>query len=210
MEQYYPFRLEPLDYRFNDLEPYLDLQTVLLHYGNHQQNYVNQLNDALSFWPLYQEWSLTQLLRNPSLLPLKLQIQVRQSGGGVFNHQFYFDSITPASGQQPSAALEAAIRRDFGSMDAFRRQFMDAADRVFGSGWVWLVADPFGRMRIITTRDQETPLAMNLTPLLAVDLWEHAYYLQYKNHRTRYLDSWWNLINWQKVGRRYQERMALG
>ena len=208
-QQYYPFQLEPLNYRFNDLEPYLDLQTVLLHHGNHQQHYVDELNAAMEFWPLYQEWSLFQLLRNPSQLPLKLQIQVRQDGGGVFNHQFYFDSMEPASGQQPSPALENLIRRNFGTLDSFRQQFMDAAGRVFGSGWVWLVADPQGRLRIITTKEQETPLAMNLTPLLNADLWEHAYYLQYKNHRARYLDSWWNLINWAQVERRYNDRVRL-
>ena len=204
-QQYYPFRLEPLPYRCGDLAPYLDLATVLLHHGDHQRQYAEELNAALEPWPVYQEWSLTQLVKGAPQLPLAVQEKARQSAAGLWNHRFYFESMAPASGQQPGKVVGAAVRRDFGSLEELRRQFSGAAASLPASGWVWLAADCRGRLRVLATRDQENPLTLNLVPLLCADLWEHAYYLQYRSHRERYLEAWWRLADWERAESRYRE-----
>jgi len=205
MEQYYPFLMEPLGYRYNDLEPYLDLQTVLLHYSV-QQGGADRLNAALSRWPCYQTWSLTQLLTRPDQLPRELRTQVQQYGGKLYNHQVYFSSMAAPTGQQPDADLAAAIRTCFGSGEGLRRRFAEAAQELPGVGWVWLVTDRRGQLRVMATRDNETPLAQGVIPLFCCDLWEHAYYLQYKYRRDRYMEAWWNLVDWQTAGERYRRR----
>lgn len=205
MEQYYPFLMEPLNYRFNDLEPVLELQTVLIHYSA-QQNRADLLNTALGRWPAYQGWSLTRLLSNINRLPRALQNPVRQYGGGLYNHITYFSSMTAPAGQQPDAALAAAIQNSFGSWEGLRQRFAEAARELPGVGWVWLVTDRQGRLRVVATRDEETPLAQRAIPLLCCDMWEHAYYLQYKNRPQRYQEAWWELVDWQTVGERYRQR----
>ena len=209
MERYYPFQLDPLNYRFNELEPVLDLQTVLLHYSGCQQSCARQLNAALEPWPRYHSWSLARLLAGVNHLPPALREPVRRYGGRLFAHQLYFSSMTPPAGQQPDAALAALLRETFGSAEGPRRQFAAAAAELPGAGWVWLAADRRGRLQVLATRDNETPLPQGLVPLLCCDLWEHAYFLQYKNQPERYLDAWWGLVDWQEVGERYRQRDAL-
>lgn len=205
MEQYYPFLMEPLGYRYNDLEPYLDLQTILLHYSV-QQGGADRLNAALGRWPCYQTWSLTQLLTGLDRLPRELRTQVRRYGGKLYNHQIYFSSMNIPTGQQPDVGLAAAIQKCFGSLEGLRQRFAEAAQELPGVGWIWLVTDRRGQLRVVATRDDETPLCQGAIPLFCCDLWEHAYYLQYKNRRDRYMEAWWNLVDWQTIGERYRQR----
>lgn len=205
MEQYYPFQMEPLDYRLSDLEPALDLQTVMIHYGA-QQGRADRLNDVLERWPGYQGWGLSRLLSRVERLPRELREPVRQLGGGLYNHIVYFSSMTAPAGQQPEEVLAGAIREGFGSPEGLRQRFAQAAEELPGVGWVWLVTDRQGRLQVIATRDEETPLARGVVPLFCCDLWEHAYFLQYKTHQDRYRDAWWGLVDWQKAEERYRQR----
>ena len=206
MDRYYPFQLDPLDYRFNELEPVLDLQTVLLHYSGCQQNCAPRLNAALEGWPRYQDWSLCRLLANAGRLPPALREPVQRYGGKLLGHQLYFSSMTPPAGQQPDEELAAAIRDSFGSMEGLRQRFAQAGEALPGAGWVWLVTGRRGQLRVTATRDDETPLPQGLAPVLCCDRWEHAYFLQYKGQADRYQEAWWQLVDWQAAGERYRQR----
>lgn len=200
--QYYPFINEPLPYEYAALEPWIDTKTMELHHDRHLQAYINGLNQILEENPQLQKLSLRQLVMQAGLLPQWLQRPVRNQAGGVYNHRFFFEGMGPCRQEnEPSKQMLAHIVRDFGSFDFFRKKFQEAALSVFGSGYVWLVRIR-GRMRIITTANQNTPLTVGVQPLLCLDVWEHAYYLKHYNLRGDYVEDWYNVVNWEKVERR--------
>ncbi len=203
MEDYFPFVNVPLPYAYNALEPYIDAQTMHLHYDAHLQTYIDNLNAALKDHPSLQMLSLDQLIQRARSLPPDVGTPIARNAGGVYNHRFYFDGLTPDTGLRPAGVLADALNRSFGSDEAFRRKLTDTAKSVFGSGYAWLVADRCGNLKIITTANQDTPLTLGLCPILNVDVWEHAYYLKHFNRRADYLGDWWNVVNWPVAEERY-------
>ena len=170
---------------------------------------MDNLNNALADYPELQGMSLRELLININSLPAEIRTAVRNNGGGVYNHELYFDSMKSPMGQEPSGILAEAIDRDFGSYKQWKEQMKQAAVGKFGSGWAWLVTDKKGNLSIVQTANQDVPDLEELTPLLLVDVWEHAYYLQYQNRRADYVEGWFDLINWRKAGKRYEEVCAV-
>ncbi len=201
----YPFVVRPLPYAYDALVPVLDQETMTFHHDKHYKTYVDNLNSALSDYPELQGKSLKELLTEIDLLPAPVRTSIRNNGGGVFNHELYFDSMKSPVGQDPTGALAEAIDRDFGSYKQWKEQMKQAAMGQFGSGWAFLVADRDGKLSIVQTANQNVPDLDDYTPILLVDVWEHAYYLQYQNRRADYLEGWFGLINWRKAGMRYEE-----
>lgn len=202
--EHYPFVNLPLPYDYNALEPFIDEKTMQLHHDKHLQTYINNLNNTLKEHPQLQKFSLEQLIRNSSRLPQKLQSEVRNNAGGVYNHRFFFNGLQNPTQTEPSGKLADAINRRFGSFGAFRDEFKKAALSVFGSGYAWLALDR-GKLRIITTANQNSPIEQNLCPVMAIDVWEHAYYLKHYNVRTDYIDDWLQIINWEKAEQNYMD-----
>ena len=200
---HYPFTLLPLPYAHNALEPYIDEQTMHIHHGKHLQTYVDNLNKALEPHQNLHDWPLERLLYNLDKLPAAIQTPVRNAGGGVYNHNLYFSVMGPAGKPLADGTLKTAITRDFGSMDEFLQQLKAAGLAVFGSGWAWLVADNAGKLSIYKTPNQETQIGDNLTPIMILDTWEHAYYLKSQNRRAEHIDNWFNVINWQAAQANY-------
>lgn len=199
---HYPFELIPLPYSYNALEPHIDAQTVEIHHNRHLKTYVDNLNAALKPYPQYQNMSLEQLLLNVDKLPSQISTAVKNNAGGVYNHNMYFYTLGSA-GSQPHGNVLNAINRDFGSYNNFKKEIKQSGLDRFGSGWAWLVLNPNGKLQIISTPNQDTPLPANMCPVLLVDVWEHAYYLKYKNLRADYLDNWFPIINWNMVEKYY-------
>lgn len=204
----YPFVVRPLPYEYDALIPVLDAETLTFHHDKHYKTYVDNLNAALADYPELQKMSLTELLTQIDTLPPAIQTAVRNNGGGVYNHELYFDSMKNPVGQDPSGALAEAIDRDFGSYRQWKEQMKQAAVGKFGSGWAWLAADKNGVLSIVQTANQDVPNLEIYTPILLVDVWEHAYYLQYQNRRADYVEGWFGLINWRKAGKRYEDLLA--
>lgn len=195
--------LPALGYEYSALEPYVDARTMELHHGKHHQAYIDKLNTALTSTPELIERPVEDLVRSLSSLPDTVRTAVRNHGGGHYNHSFFWKVIGPAARSgAPSVELGAAIDRSFGSLDTLKDQWRTSALGVFGSGWVWLCADA-GRLSIVTTANQDTPLTQNVTPIFAADVWEHAYYLSYQNRRADYIDALWNVIQWEEVHNRF-------
>lgn len=206
-EETYPFVVKPLPYEYDALCPVLDAATMTVHHDRHYKAYVDQLNETLSDYPELQKSSLPELLKYIDRLPTAIQKSVRNNGGGVYNHQLYFDSMKSPAGQEVCGALAEALERDFGAKQ-WKEKMKQAAVSQFGSGWAWLVTDRNGILSIMQTANQDTPDLKELTPILLVDVWEHAYYLQYKNLRSSYVDGWFRLINWKKAAKRYENRLS--
>lgn len=200
-EQHYPYKLEPLPYAYTALTPVIDETTLHFHHDKHLQTYVDNLNKALENAPEYQQIPLDQLLKQVDTLPETIRTAVKNNGGGVFNHQLYFRGMT--NEQTESSVMQNAIKESFGSIDNWAAQMRQAAISQFGSGWAWLAADTDKKLKVINTPNQDAPLSLNLCPLLLVDVWEHAYYLQYQNRRADYVDCWFSLINWKQVENNY-------
>ena len=202
---YGQFKLSPLPYNYNALEPYIDSTTMHFHHDFHHATYVNNLNKALEKYPELYKKDLEQLIKNISKLPIDIQTAVRNNGGGVYNHNFYFNIMAPSGTQPMSTSLEKQLKENFGSVDAFKAQFERAALGRFGSGWVWLIKDQSGKLRIISTPNQDNPLMENSEvkgiPVLTLDVWEHAYYLKYQYKRAAYAKAFWNIVNWNEVER---------
>lgn len=202
------FKQAPLPYATNALQPAIDQQTMELHYGKHHKAYVDNLNTQIKTYPELDKMDPVQLQKQIS----KYNTAVRNNGGGHFNHTFFWESLAPANKTgQPSAALTKQITQDFGSMDAFKQKFNEAATGRFGSGWAWLIVTPEGKLAITSTPNQDNPL-MDLAetkgqPLLGLDVWEHAYYLKYQNRRADYIKAFWSVVNWNKVNERYMQAM---
>lgn len=201
MNEHYPFVNPPLPYAFDAMEPFIDTKTMELHHDRHLQTYVNNLNKILADYPEYQQFSLEQLLVYSSSLPDSIQTGIKNNAGGVYNHIFYFSLLHNPSTEQPANPLSAHITSSFGSFDAFQKAFTNAALSVFGSGYAWLVVDVLGRLKIITSANQDTPLTLNLCPILNLDVWEHAYYLKHYNVRADYISDWFHVVNWQQANR---------
>lgn len=199
----YPFTVQPLNYAYDGLEPFISMEIMHLHHDRHLKTYVDQLNQALENCPGLQCLGLEQLIIRAPLLPATKRIPISRNAGGVYNHQFFFDGMQPAGGQKPEGALACGLVRQFGSVENFQKQFTKEALEVFGSGYAWLV-DCGGRLDIITTANQTTPLSRGQRPILNLDVWEHAYYLQYYNVRAEYVSGWWNVVSWERAGQRYE------
>ncbi len=197
------FELPSLPYPYNALEPYIDEQTMTIHHTKHHAGYVNNLNKALEKYPELQSYSVEDLLRNINSVPEDIRTAVRNNGGGHANHSLFWTVMSPHGGGMPSGELAEAINAAFGSFEAFKETFTKAALTRFGSGWAWLVVDGFGKLRVYSTPNQDSPFMDGFTPILGLDVWEHAYYLKYQNRRAEYVNNWWNVVNWEEVARRF-------
>ncbi len=204
----YPFVVRPLPYEYDALMPVLDEETLHFHHDKHYKTYVDNLNKVLADYPELQKMSLKELLTNLEEIPAPARTPIRNNGGGVYNHELYFDMMKGNCGQEPGGALAEAIARDFGSYKQWKEQMKQAAVSRFGSGWAWLLTDAEGKLSIVQTANQDVPDLQIYTPLFLVDVWEHAYYLQYQNRRADYVEGWFDLIHWRKAGKRYESRNA--
>lgn len=202
----YPFVVRPLPYEYDALCPVLDEETLRFHHDRHYKTYVDNLNNALADYPQLQKQSLTELLTTAENQPMAVRTAIHNNAGGVYNHELYFDSMKGCSCKEPAGVLAEAINRDFGSLKQWKEQMKQSAVSKFGSGWAWLLADGDGKLSIVQTANQDVPDLLLYTPLLLVDVWEHAYYLQYQNRRADYVECWFDLIHWRKVLKRYEER----
>lgn len=205
----YPFVVRPLPYEYDALMPVLDEETLRFHHDKHYKTYVDNLNKTLADYPEMQRLSLKELLTKPEEIPAPIRTSVRNNGGGVYNHELYFDMMKGNCGQEPMGELADAIARDFGSYRQWKEKMKQAAVSQFGSGWAWLLTDSEGKLSIVQTANQDVPDLQIYTPLLLVDVWEHAYYLQYQNRRADYVEGWFDLINWRKAAKRYEARGTL-
>ncbi|MCI8327179.1 MAG: superoxide dismutase [Lachnospiraceae bacterium] len=204
MQDYYKFVNEPLPYSYKAMEPYIDIQTMYLHHDKHLQAYVDNLNKTLEDFTFLHNFTLEQLLNNLESIPEEIRTSVKNNAGGVFNHRFYFNCLANPSLGGPCEKLEEAINREFGSYENFKQRFTQEALSVFGSGYAWLVVNQKGDLQIIQTANQETPLAKHFSPILVIDVWEHAYYLKHFNRRDAYIKDWFQVVNWDFVKEQYQ------
>jgi Fe-Mn family superoxide dismutase len=200
----YPFKLPELPYAFDALEPHIDARTMEIHHGKHHAAYTNNLNAALEKHPELQDRSVDELLRGIEQVPEDIRKAVRNNGGGYHNHAMFWQIMGPNGGGQPQGELADAIGAAFGSFDDFRKKVNAAAAGQFGSGWGWLVWNGRG-LEVYATPNQDSPLMQGHLPIMGVDVWEHAYYLKYQNRRPDYLEAWWNTLNWEEIGRRFQQ-----
>jgi Fe-Mn family superoxide dismutase len=197
------FKLPDLPYSFDALEPHIDAKTMEIHHDKHHGGYVTKLNNAIEGTP-QADMSLEELMKNVG----SLSTGVRNNGGGHYNHSLFWSVMSPDGGGAPSGDLAAAIDKSFGSLDKFKEDFNNAAATRFGSGWAWLIVDDSGALKVTSTPNQDNP-AMDIaevkgTPILGLDVWEHAYYLNYQNKRPEYISAFWNVINWDEVSKRYE------
>jgi Fe-Mn family superoxide dismutase len=195
--------LPPLPYAFDALEPHIDAKTMEIHHDKHHATYVSKLNDALKDQQGLQNKKVEELLRDFNSVPQGIQGAVRNHGGGHANHTLFWEIMGPGGGGTPSGDLGSAIDQAFGGFDSFKEKLTNAATNQFGSGWGWLVVDG-GKLDVIARPNQDSPLMEGKTPILGVDVWEHAYYLKYQNKRPDYLAAWWNTINWRAVEDRFR------
>lgn len=200
-------QLPNLNYAYDALEPHLDALTMEIHHSRHHQTYVNNLNAALKD-SQYASWPLQQLLEQIKHLPENLQPIVRDHGGGHANHSLFWQVMSPNGGKEPKGQLATAITHAFGSFTEFKQRFTQAAVSRFGSGWAWLTIDNNGTLRVENSANQDSPLMHGHTPILALDVWEHAYYLKYQNKRPEYIDAFYQVINWDKVEQLYLDNLA--
>lgn len=199
-----PFTLPPLPYAADALEPYIDKQTMEIHHDKHHGGYVNNLNKALESAPQLAGKSLEELLANNcAIVPDNIKTAVRNNAGGHANHSMFWQILAPKAGGQPSGKLADALKNAFGGFDQFKEKFAAAAASRFGSGWAWVVKDSSGKLDIISTANQDSPLMEGKFPVIGLDVWEHAYYLKYQNRRADYISAWWNLVNWKEAENRF-------
>lgn len=199
------FSLPKLPYAFDALEPYLDARTMEIHYTKHHQTYVDNVNAAAAKHPELADRSLADLLANLGSVPEDIRIAVRNQGGGAYNHDLYWEMMTPKS-TLVNGVLEQEIIKIFGSIDTFKEQFTAKAKTQFGSGWAWLVVDETDKLAVLSMSNQDTPISVGMKPLLTVDVWEHAYYLKYQNRRADFVQAWWNVVNWEYMEHQYTNR----
>lgn len=202
-ELQYPYSLPELPYAYNSLKPSISEETLHFHHDKHLQTYVDNLNKAIEKCPVCQNKSLVDLLSHPERIPEENRVAIRNNGGGVYNHILYFNCMSPNGGELPTGKLAKAICETFGSYEIWRSEMKTAALEVFGSGYAWLVRDESNGLSIVKTANQDTPLPRFLHPLLTIDVWEHAYYLDRQNRRAEYVDAWFGLINWPYVEKRF-------
>lgn len=195
--------LPPLPYAYNALEPHIDETTMQIHHDRHHATYVNNVNAALEGHADLQAKSLHDLLTDINSVPESIRTAVRNNGGGHANHTLFWEVLGPNGGGQPTGALAGAISTTFGSFDKFKEEFAKAATTRFGSGWAWLVVEN-GNLAVISTANQDNPVMEGKTPILGLDVWEHAYYLKYQNKRPDYIGAFWNVVNWAEVNKRFE------
>jgi Fe-Mn family superoxide dismutase len=199
------YQLDPLPYSFDALEPFIDSQTMQIHHDKHHAAYINNLNGALEKHPELGKKSLEALLSDLNAVPEDIRMVVRNHGGGTWNHNLFWEIMAPKAGGLPQGELVKTIQASFGSFDNFKAEFEKAANGRFGSGWAWLIKKGNG-LAVVSTPNQDNPLSDGSTPILALDVWEHAYYLKYQNRRAEYVSNWWNVVNWEAVGRRFKAK----
>lgn len=200
--------LPELPYAHNALEPHIDAQTMEIHHGKHHQAYVNNLNAALEKAPELQGKSIEELIADLDSVPEAIRTAVRNNGGGHANHSLFWEILSPNGGGAPTGEIAEAIDKTFGSFDKFKEEFAAAAATRFGSGWAWLVVKKSGELAVYSTPNQDSPIMEGDTPLLGIDVWEHAYYLKYQNRRPDYIAAFWNVVNWDKVNELYKAAKA--
>ena len=200
--------LPALTYAYDALAPFIDEKTMKIHHDLHHGAYVKNLNAALDKFPKYKEKPIEELFPILNKIPEEIRRTVRNNGGGHYNHTLFWESMGPNAGSEPVGELATAIVKDFGSIDDFKKQFVEAGMQRFGSGWVWLAITRKGNLAISSTPNQDNPLMVSGIPILGNDLWEHAYYLTYQNRRAEYLAQWWNVVNWTAVNDRYKKAIA--
>ena len=198
------FELPKLPYAYDALEPYIDAQTMEIHHSKHHAAYTNNLNAALEGHSELQAMGIEDILADLGAVPEKVRTAVRNNGGGFYNHDIYWNIMGPKGGGEPQGPLGDAIKSTFGAFAAFKDQFSKAAATRFGSGWAWLSVNPSGSLVVSSSANQDNPISDGSSPILALDVWEHAYYLKYQNRRPEYIENWWNVINWEEVTRRYE------
>jgi Fe-Mn family superoxide dismutase len=196
------FQLAPLPYAYDALEPFIDTLTMQIHHDKHHAAYVNNLNAALEKHPELGGKSLEALLSDLNAVPEDIRTAVRNHGGGTWSHNLFWEVMAPKAGGEPKGGLAEAIEAAFGNYANFKVEFEKAATGRFGSGWAWLVKKS-GKLSVVSTANQDNPLSEGMTPLLTLDVWEHAYYLKYQNRRAEYITNWWNVVNWEAVANRY-------
>jgi superoxide dismutase, Fe-Mn family len=199
------FQLNPLPYAYDALEPFIDTLTMQIHHDKHHAAYVNNLNLAVEKHPELASKSLESLLVDLAVVPEDIRLAVRNHGGGMWNHDLFWQVMAPKAGGEPKDDLAKAISAAFGSFASFKAEFEKVAMGRFGSGWAWLVKKGNGLV-LVSTANQDTPLSDGQTPILGLDVWEHAYYLKYQNRRAEYVSNWWNVVNWSEVARRYSSK----
>jgi len=204
----YPFQLPELGYDYDALEPHIDARTMEIHHQKHHGGYTAKFNAALEGHPHLHSVDAEQILRGFNGLPAGIRGAVQNNGGGFYNHALFWDILTPGGASAPTGDLGKAIEDTFGSFDSFKEQFSNAAATRFGSGWAWLVITPFGNLEVLSTANQDSPLMHGHTPILGLDVWEHAYYLNYQNRRPDYIAAFWNVVNWDKVAERFTPRQG--
>ena len=199
------FTLPPLPYDYAALEPTIDTLTMQIHHDKHHGTYVTNLNAALKDYPAITEQSIEVILINLDTLPVPdaTRTAIRNNGGGHANHTMFWEIMTPGGSKTPTGALAEAINATFGDFDSLKKAINEGGAKRFGSGWSWLVADNMGALSVVSTPNQDSPLSEGKTPILGVDVWEHAYYLKYQNKRADYLAAWWDVVNWDKVAERF-------
>ncbi|HEX5157261.1 MAG TPA: superoxide dismutase [Ktedonobacterales bacterium] len=202
------YELPPLPYDYNALEPYIDEETMHLHHDKHHQAYINNLNAALQGQSQFENMSIDELIRSLNSVPDNIRTAVRNNGGGHINHSMFWQIMKPNGGGEPTGDLASAISSTFGSFDQFKAAFNDAGAKRFGSGWAWLVIGADGKLAVTSTANQDSPLIDGQYPVMGNDVWEHAYYLKYQNRRPEYLAAWWNVVNWDEIGKRYAQGMS--
>lgn len=201
-----PYALPSLPYSYDALEPFIDAETMKIHHTKHHQAYIDKVNAALAG----TEWEtkdIGEVIRDLNKVPEEKRTAVRNNGGGHSNHSFFWQIMAPGAGGKPSGDLAKAIDQTFGSLESLQEKINTAVAGQFGSGWAWLVVQD-GKLEVLSTPNQDSPLTAGKTPILGVDVWEHAYYLKYQNKRPDYLKAWWNVVNWKEVATRFGKAMA--
>ncbi len=196
------YQLPSLPYNYNALEPYIDAQTMEIHHLKHHGAYTDNFNAALEKHPELFDIPVTELLKDYEKIPEDVRTAIRNHGGGYYNHLLFWDFMSPLK-TEPSQELLAAFNKNFGSFEAFKDLFSKVATSHFGSGWAWLVKNQQNELKVLSLPNQDSPLHLELIPILAIDVWEHAYYLKYQNRRAEYIQNWWNVVNWDTVSRLY-------
>jgi Fe-Mn family superoxide dismutase len=198
------YELAPLPYDYAALEPFIDAETMKLHHDKHHQTYITNVNNALANHPELAKKPVDELIADLNAIPEDIRGVVRNNGGGHSNHTMFWTLMGPKAGGAPTGAIAAQITTDFGDFEAFKKTFNETTAKQFGSGWGWLVFKG-GKLTILTTPNQDSPLSQGLYPILGNDVWEHAYYLKYQNRRPDYLAAWWNVVNWDEVNKRFSK-----